>query len=360
MGDVMRILFIGGTGFIGPFVVSRLIDKGYEVTVFHRGRTEADPSGRVRHLHHPPHPLGSRDHFQDFQKEFMRISPEVVVDMIAFTEQDAQTLMNTFRGIAERIVVLSSQDVYRAYGRVTRPEPGPPDPVPLSEEAPLRERLYPYRGDCPRVASDPKAWMDDYEKILVEKVVMSDGNLSGTVLRLPMVYGPGDKQHRFYEYIKRMDDDRPAILLEKGMADWRWTRGYVENVAAAVVLAVTESVSSGQIFNVGEVAALRTIDWVRELGRITGWEGEIVVLPIEQMPDPAVPPFSTIQPLVVDTSKIRQVLGYQECVAREEAIRRTVTWERENPPERTDAIGSAYCSEDRVLKEMGFRYTDRK
>jgi len=55
------------------------------------------------------------------------------------------------------------------------------------------------------------------------------------------VYGPGDNQHRIFEYLKRMDDGRTAILLT-GPGGWRWSRGYVENVAAAIALAATVSV----------------------------------------------------------------------------------------------------------------------
>lgn len=74
--------------------------------------------------------------------------------------------------------------------------------------------------------------MDAYDKILVERAVMGDADPVGTILRLPMVYGPGDPQHRLFQYLKRMDDRRPAILMDEGAAGWRWSRGYVENVAA--------------------------------------------------------------------------------------------------------------------------------
>jgi nucleoside-diphosphate-sugar epimerase len=47
---------------------------------------------------------------------------------------------------------------------------------------------------------------------------MGTAGLPGTVLRLPTVYGPGDYQHRLFEYLKRMDDGRPAILLGEGVA----------------------------------------------------------------------------------------------------------------------------------------------
>lgn len=181
----MRILVIGGTGFIGPHGVRSLTEMGHEVTLFHRGLAKPNQALAVREV------LGERRHLSDFADEWKRLAPEVVLDMIPVTEQDARVLMSTFKGTACRLVVISSADVYRAYGRLHGTEPGPPDPLPLTEDAPLRERLYPYRGETPRREDDPKRWMDDYDKILVEQVVMGDPELPGTILRLAAVYGPG-------------------------------------------------------------------------------------------------------------------------------------------------------------------------
>lgn len=38
---------------------------------------------------------------------------------------------------------------------------------------------------------------------------------------LPAIYGPGNNHHRTFEYLKRMDDRRPATLLNKVRASWR-------------------------------------------------------------------------------------------------------------------------------------------
>src|SRR5262249_1823854 len=151
----------------------------HEVAVFHRGHTMADLPRGVRHI------LGDRADLPAFRDQFARLAPESVLDMRPLTEKQAQPILQVFTGLARRVVTISSQDVYRAYGRLIGTEPGPPDPIPLTEDAPLRERLYPYRSETPRPPDDPEGWFDDYDKIPIERTIMGMPDLPGTVLRLP-------------------------------------------------------------------------------------------------------------------------------------------------------------------------------
>jgi nucleoside-diphosphate-sugar epimerase len=338
----MRILIIGGTRFIGPWVVRRLAELGHEVTVFHRGETRARLPGGVKEIH------GDRRELSSFAAEFKAVAPDVALDTIAFTETDARSLVGVFKGVARRVVVLSSADVYGAYGRLLRLETGPPAALPLAEDAPLRANLYPYRAQ----AEGPDDFKYHYEKILVERVVMSDDELPGTVLRLPAVYGPGDQQHRLFGYVKRMDDKRPFILLGEAMARWRWTRGYVENVAEAIALALTNESAAGRIYNVGEMETLPEADWVSSVGRAAGWDGRVVTMPEDSLPAHMARPVDYAHHLVTDTRRIRAELGYDERVPRDEALRRTIEWERANPPAETSAIETEYAAEDAALAAL--------
>jgi nucleoside-diphosphate-sugar epimerase len=339
----MRVLVIGGTGFVGPHVVRRLAERGHEIVVFHRGRTETDLPGGVAHLH------GDRDRLADHRPEFARFAPEVVLDTRPFTGDQARALMAAFEGVARRVVALSSGDVYRAYGLIHRTESGPPEPTPVAESAPLRERLYPYRAETPRAPDDPMRWLDDYDKILVERAVMGSPQLPGTVLRLPMTYGPGDEFHRLFAYLKRMDDGRPAILLDDARARWRWARGYVEDVAEAVVAAVLDDRASGRIYNVSEPDALTEAEWVGAIGQVVGWRGEVVAVPADRLPPRLRMPGDFGQHLDYDTTRVRAELGYSELIPRPEAIRRTVAWERSHPSEPIDPAEFDYTAEDAVL-----------
>ncbi len=129
----MRILVIGGTRFIGLATVRYLSQQGHDIAVFHRGQTRPDLPPGVQQI------IGERAQLQTFKPTFLDFAPDVVLDMIPFVEQDGHALMKLCNGLVHRVVLIGSQDVYRAYGRVNRTEPGPPDALPITENSPLRE-----------------------------------------------------------------------------------------------------------------------------------------------------------------------------------------------------------------------------
>lgn len=80
----MRVLVIGGTNFMGPYVVRRLVERGHEVAVFHRGRTEAELPEGVEELR------GNRRRLEEHAEELRRTRPDVVLDMVPMNESDAR------------------------------------------------------------------------------------------------------------------------------------------------------------------------------------------------------------------------------------------------------------------------------
>lgn len=320
----------------------QLTAAGHAITVFHRGQANADLPPGVRHI------FGDRQYLLDFADEFKRLAPQVVIDMYLRFEREAVSLMQALRGVAERVVAISSQDVYRTYGILWRIENTSPNITPINEDAPLRSVLYPYR----KMAKGPDDPKHDYDKIPVERVIMSDPDLPGTILRLPATYGPGDKQHRLFEYLKRMDDRRPFILLGEDEARWRWTHGYVENVADAVALAATDERAVNRIFNVGEEDAPTRAEWVRSIGQAAGWDGEVIAVPEDSLPEHLKSPTGYEHDLAVDTSRIRKELGYEERVRRDDALLKAITWERENPPTEVDPKQFDYAAEDAALEKL--------
>lgn len=343
----MRVLILGGTGFIGLSIAQRLLASGHEITIFHRGTSAANLPKGAGILH------GDRNQLELSADDFRRLRPDVVVDCIAFTEQQAKSLVQVFRQVSKRVVVLSSGDVYRANDLLFRRVAGAIEPTPLSESSALRERFYPYRG-VPIPQAYGVNW-DDYDKILVERVALSDGDLSATILRLPMVYGPGALEvikRRFFVYLKRIDDGRPAILLDERTARWRAPWGYSDDVAEAVRLVVENERAAGEVYNVGESDGLDIQSWIGELAAVVGWTGRVVV-----MDEPCPPPnisreLNLDQHLDMDTTKIRRDLAYHETTSRREALAKTVVWDREHPPKEVDPAQFDYVAEDAILRRV--------
>src|SRR3954465_5545292 len=269
----MRILLIGGTNFIGPHVVAVLHRQGHEITVYHRGLHEFKLPSGVRHVH-SPHAGVPVLHFPS---DLSDPPPDIVLHMFPVGHDDARAAVTRFAGVARRIVALSSGDVYRAYGRLLGTEPGPAEPTPLAEDAPLREVHFPYRQG----ATGPADWTYHYEKILAERALL-EGSLSATILRLPAVYGPRDPHHRFRPYIKRMRDGRPQILVDSLQAAWRWTHGYVEDIAVAIASAVMDERATGKVDNLGEVATPTTTERILRIGHLMGWTGQVIPLSQER------------------------------------------------------------------------------
>ncbi len=254
----MRVLLIGGNGFIGRFVVAALRNEGHQVAIFHHGTTPV-PDGASEIL-------GDRNRLTDQARALRAFQADVAADFVVSSGAQAEALAKVFRGSAARVVMLSSIDVYRAVGISNGTETGPPEEVPLTEDSELRHNLHPYSPESLQKLRQVFPWVtDDYDKIPAERVLMNDPELCGTVLRLPMIYGPGDRLHRFAPIVKRILDARRQIILEKDVAAWRSPRGYVENVAAAIALAVIDGRAAGGIYNVCEEPAFSELEWAEKI-----------------------------------------------------------------------------------------------
>ncbi|MGN6368301.1 MAG: NAD-dependent epimerase/dehydratase family protein [Phycisphaerae bacterium] len=336
----MNILVIGGTSFNGPHVLRGLLARGHGVTVFHRGEHRLPEDIRdVAEI------LGDARELSQFATALRAPAFDVVLHMVAMTRRDAEQAAEVFAGHAKHLVVASSQDVYAAFGALLRKEDRPPSSLPLSETAPLRTSRY-IRGG-------------EYEKIDVEEIVAAHAEtLPATILRMPAVYGPGDAQHRFYPFLKRMEDKRPAILLDPAQGNFRWSHAYVENVAHALVLAVTSPLHEGlRFFNIGEGPQGRTptvAERLHTLARAARYRGQVLIVPRDECPKHLLHDEVDFRhDVVINDAAIRRELGYSEIVTTEEAFRRTVAWERANPPGVVDARAFDDDAEDRVLEKFG-------
>jgi nucleoside-diphosphate-sugar epimerase len=315
----MRVMVLGATGFIGPHLLRRIAELGHEpIGVSRRGAPDASPGLHIAADRADARVIArlARDHRAD-----------AVVDLLAMTHESTAPLLAQLDGVAGRYVLASSGDVYRQYGALHRKEAGGAPLQSLDEDAPLRTSRFPYRAAPPRRPDDPQVWMDGYDKIPIEQAAMAQAGLSPVTVRLPMVFGPGDRQRRFAWAIAPMRAKRPSIDIDAQWAAWRASYGYVEDVAHGLALAAVYPAAAGRTYNLGPLEAPDHEAWARRIAAATGWRGELRLAPraaVREAHRAALDALDLAYPMVTDSRKIRRELGYRSVVDPEVALRRTI------------------------------------
>ncbi len=306
----MRVVVLGGTRFIGRAIVEELAATDHQLLLVHRGETEPSDLPKAEHLHVERAALSSR------RADLAAFKPDALVDCRALSRADARSVLDAAPKDI-RLLVLSSMDVYRAFGAVLNEQET--DGVPLDEESPVRLHRYPYAERMP-----------DYDKLDVEEDFLAAG---ATVLRLPMVYGEHDYQRREEFILRRVRAGRLQIPF--GAGTWLPTRGYVRDVARAVRMALATPAAAGEVFNIAERRTSTVRLWARRILEAAGFNADLIRVPDALLPADLRQTGNMSQHIVASAAKARLILGWTDSdpVA---VLRTTVAWHLANPPEEED------------------------
>ena len=321
-------MVIGGTRFIGRRIVADLVARGDELLVVHRGETEPADLVSGRHLH------VARADFASVESEVREFAPDAIIDTLAMSRTDTETVLPYLPDT--QIVLLSSVDVYEAFWLVLNNQEG--EPVPLTESARLRDVRYPYKILGQRT--------DNYDKLDVEPSYLERG---ATVLRLAMIYGEHDTQRREEFILRRVRAGRARIPV--GTGDWLWTRGYVGDVAAAVLATLGNPGAAGEVFNIGDPTVRSIRGWAEEILAVSGHRAQLVTVPDAHVPEDMWITKTHAQHIVSDARKAIEILDWHPADPAD-SLARSVSWHLANPPTDVDPDFSA---DDAALASLGAR-----
>ncbi|MEH6543763.1 MAG: hypothetical protein V7721_07455 [Porticoccaceae bacterium] len=304
----MKALVVGGTGPTGPYLVKGLLDRGYKVTIFHRGTHEIpEIPPEVEHIHGDPH----------FLETIEESLAGRTFDVAVVTYGRVRFLAQALVGKVGRFVSVGGVASYRGYMDPKALNPRGL-PVTVSENAALIDNKEEHRFS--------------YLIAQTEQTVM-DYHPRAAHFRYPYVYGPRQLIPREWSIMRRILDKRPYIVLaDQGLT--LSTHGYVANLAHSVLLAVDRpEASAGQIYNCGDDTQLTLHQVVEVIAEKMGQQLDVVSMPFS-LAHPAYPYTSgpSTNHRLMDTGKIKRQLAYRDVTPVKEALGLTVDWLLENRP----------------------------
>jgi 2'-hydroxyisoflavone reductase len=281
---MQNALVIGGSRFVGPELVHRLVRRGLRVTVMNRGsRDPVLPTGVVRIR-------GDRNVRADLLRAATEARADVVFDTCCYDPAQATLAVEVFNRVA-RYVYVSTISAY-----------GEPTGFPIDEDAPLGS--WPLWGEYGR------------RKAATDRVLLDAHVASGfpvVVVRPTYVLGPNNHVERDAFFVGRLLGQIPVVLPGDGQTLIHVV--FADEVAEALARLSEVAGVEGKAFNVAGDRAVTLSFFVSICARALGVEARIALAEpaaysVSLTPyDPAqLSPFANAH-VVVDNGRLKRTTG---------------------------------------------------
>jgi nucleoside-diphosphate-sugar epimerase len=300
----MRVLFIGGTGFISAAVSRMAIAQGFELYLLNRG-------SRIAHLP-GSHGLTADIHrLEDVRATLQDLEFDVVVDWIAYTPDDIERDMALLRDRVKQYVFISSASAYQK----------PPAHYLITESTPLANPYWEYSRN--KIACERRlmqAFRDEGFPVTIVRPSMTyDTNL-------PIAIGGWGS----YTLADRLMTGRPIIVHGDGSSLWVVT--HAEDFGRGFLGLLGNEGALGQAFHITSDEVLTWNQIYQAIAEALGVEPKIVHIPSDYIARVA-PQLAggllgdKTWSAVFDNSKIKAfVPGFQAAIPFRDGIRRTLAW----------------------------------
>ena len=320
----MDVLIVGGTGLISTGITRQAVEAGHDVTLFHRGETDSELPASVSHVY------GDRNETAELADAAEEVDPDVVIDMVCFTPEQAEGAVAAFEGV-EQFVFCSTVDVYHR----------PLDANPATEEAPREPTVSQYGADK---AECEDVFMDAHGEAF-----------QTTVIRPWSTYGEGGPVIHTMGwgtyYLDRIRKGEPVIVHGDGAT--LWGPCHRDDVAGAFVTAIGNETAYGEAYH---VTSEEVISWNQYheyvADAMDAPEAELVYIPTEELveavPDRTDPLVDHFQySTVFDNGKAKRDLDFEYTISFREGVERTIEFMDESEiddwdSENDDAIIEAW------------------
>jgi UDP-glucose 4-epimerase len=320
-----RVVVTGGYGFIGTHLVTQLLQRGDDVTVFDIAKNTHDTS--IDFDDHANFDFVEGD-VTDFATLEKVLTPEVdivfhlsaMVGIKNYVEDPLKVLDVNVIG-TRHVLELSQRGGIRVLFSSTSEIFG-------------KNPRTPFKEDDDRVLGSTRTarWSYSTSKAMAEHLcfaVHAKYDLPVVVVRYFNVYGP--RQNPIFvvsQSVQRVLSGLPPYLYDSGEQTRCFT--YVDDAVKGTLLAAESDAAAGQAFNIGSMDETSIRDVVYKVLHHAGVEGE---LQPELVDTGAMygKRYEDIPRRIPDSTKAQRELRWSLEVNVDEGIRRTVEWARANP-----------------------------
>lgn len=250
----MRVLIIGGTGLISRGIIRHLQARGAEVTMFNRGQRDNPFDGQVKQV------TGDRNRPEDLTAAMNGGRFDVVIDMVAFTPEQAQAAIDVFGGQCEQFIFCSTVCTYgiKVPPRVLVDETFPQEPI------------------------------SDYgrKKLACERLMLQAHEakrFQATIIRPSSTYGPSvhpiDQLEGNSPAWDRIEHGLPVLCAGDGLGLWVST--HRDDCGKLFAYACLNPKTYGQSYNATRDHVFTWRDFYREGAAALGTRARLIFMPAE-------------------------------------------------------------------------------
>lgn len=336
IGVAKRVLLVGGTGPSGVPTAQGIVERGHELTLFHRGLHEPEGLPDCEHIHADPH----------FRETIDEALAGRNFDVVIATYGRLRHVAEAMAGRCEQFISVGAAASNAGFL-------APWNLRPYGASIPAREDED--QADHPYAESDiagnfsHKIWRTEQTVFDLDR----QGRFNATHFRYPRIYGPRQPYPAEWSIVKRVADRRPHLILADGGLAIS-SRLAARNAAEHLLLALDHPAeAAGQAFQCADDKQFTWRQIVETIVDIMGGETTVFSMP-HRLAKPAWP-LESMHPepshFLADTTKAKSLLGYHDAVSPTEAIRQQVEWLLANPipPETYDRDPFDYAAEDRLI-----------
>lgn len=322
--EPLKILILGGTGFIGPHMVRRALSRGHDVTLFNRGRTNKDLFPAVTTL------VGDRDGQLDALADGHW---DVVIDNSGYVPRHVRDSAELLAERASRYLFISTISAYADYSVEN-----------IGEDFRLAELPEGHTGEA--VTNETYGPF----KVLCERAVQEAFNDKATIVRPGYIVGPGDRTDRWTYWPVRMaaggtmlvpgeDSDPVQYIDARDLADF--------------VIRLVEDATPGIYNAVGPNPVHTMGDMIAAINAVIETPPATVAVTPEFMADqgasvPIWAPYAGPTRGIHTVSQTRALAAGLEHRDPAKTVRDTLDWWATLPAERRDGMRAGLRVSDRL------------